>query len=119
MGFKLCSVDVKIWSYSLIKNIFKSIPKNLPKELIQTLVKNDKVRIEKIVSRGHSSPKDFWYNQNEWVILLKGSARIIFKENLEIISLSAGDYFNISKHVLHRVEWTDPSVETIWLAVFY
>lgn len=105
----------------MIENIFKTIPPNLPKELIQTLVKNDKVRIEKIVSKGHSSPQDFWYDQNEseWIILLKGSARILFKENLEAINLSAGDYVNIPANVLHRVEWTDPSVETIWLAVFY
>jgi cupin 2 domain-containing protein len=105
----------------VIENIFNNIPENLPEELIQTLVKNDKIKIERIVSNGHSSPKDFWYdqNKNEWVILLKGSARILFKENLESISLSAGDYVNIPAHVLHCVEWTDPSVETIWLAVFY
>jgi cupin 2 domain-containing protein len=105
----------------VIENIFNNIPKNLSEELIHTLAENDKIKIERIVSSGHSSRKDFWYdqNKNEWVILLKGSARILFKENLEAIRLSAGDYVSIPAHVLHRVEWTDPGVETIWLAVFY
>jgi cupin 2 domain-containing protein len=30
-----------------------------------------------------------------------------------------GDHIIISKHVKHRVEWTDPDRDTVWLAVFY
>jgi cupin 2 domain-containing protein len=105
----------------MIGNIFKDIPQNLPEEIFQTLIENNKIRIEKIVSKGHSSPKDFWYrqNENEWIIVLKGSAEIKFKENSETIKLARGDYLNIPVHVLHRIEWTDPNIETIWLAVFY
>jgi cupin 2 domain-containing protein len=105
----------------MIENIFKNIPHNLSDELNQTLVKNNKIRIERIVSKGHSSPKDFWYDQeeNEWVILLKGKAKIVFKENLRSQVLSVGDFLNIPAHTHHRVDWTGPNQETIWLAIFY
>jgi len=31
----------------------------------------------------------------------------------------AGDYLLIAAHRRHRVEWTDPAVATIWLAVHF
>jgi cupin 2 domain-containing protein len=33
--------------------------------------------------------------------------------------LVAGDWVDIAPHRRHRVDWTDPEVATIWLAVFY
>jgi cupin 2 domain-containing protein len=103
-----------------MKNIFENIPENISEENIETLLKAKNIRVERIVSRGHTSPKDFWYDQdeNEWVILLNGKARLLFDGN-NIIELSAGDYINIPAHKKHRVEWSDPQVETVWLAIFY
>ena len=53
------------------QNLFENIPDKIPDEIFETLIENNNVRVEKIISKGHSSPKDFWYNQeeNEWVIL--------------------------------------------------
>lgn len=36
------------------------------------------LRIEQIISFGHSSPEGFWYDQDqhEWVLALKGAARL-------------------------------------------
>lgn len=104
----------------MVNNIFKDIPENLTEELIQTLIEKDKIRIERIISKGHSSPKDFWYDQeeNEWVILLKGKAKLRF-ENDSLIELNGGDHINIPANKKHRVEWTESNQETIWLAVFY
>ncbi|MBE9562875.1 MAG: cupin domain-containing protein [Proteobacteria bacterium] len=98
-------------------NIFADIPKQLPEELTSILVNSNGVRIERIVSQGHKS--NFWYDQieNEWVIVLKGSARLKFELDNKIICLDAGDFIDIKAHVKHRVEWT--SAEVIWLAVFY
>jgi cupin 2 domain-containing protein len=102
------------------KNIFANIPSNIPEEIFETLIETDDARIERIVSKGHSSPRGFWYDQdeNEWLIVLKGSTKLLF-ENNELIQLSEGDYINIPAHKKHRVEWTDPETETIWLTVFY
>jgi cupin 2 domain-containing protein len=104
----------------LKKNIFDNIPSNIPEEIIESLMDSDGIKVERIISKGHVSPKDFWYDQdkNEFVILLKGIAKLLF-ENDEQITLSAGDYISIPAHKKHRVEWTDPETETIWFAIFY
>jgi cupin 2 domain-containing protein len=89
--------------------------------LVERLVDTQHVRIERIVSKGHRSPLDFWYDQaeNEWVLLVKGEAALRFEKNNELIHLRAGMHVNIAAHEKHRVEWTSEEVETIWLAVFY
>lgn len=103
------------------KNIFDDLPAEIPEEIIQEILKAGNVRIERIISKGHSSPKDFWYDQeeNEWVIVLQGKARLKFFADDISLDLNSGDYINIPSHKKHRVEWTDPAIETIWLAVFY
>ncbi|MCD4819332.1 MAG: cupin domain-containing protein [Candidatus Cloacimonetes bacterium] len=100
-------------------NLFSNIPEKLPREIIETIFDYDKIRIERIVSDGHISPKDFWYYQdeNEWVIVLQGNAEIVFKDR--IVKLTKGDYLNIPAHEKHRVEKTSNVEKTIWLAVFY
>jgi len=100
-------------------NLFDSLPTSIPNELIQVIAGNQHVRIERIVSHGHSSPDGFWYDQdeNEWVIVLKGAARLRFDDRS--VELKAGDFVNIPAHKKHRVEWTTSDEPTIWLAVFF
>lgn len=104
-------------------NIFKDVPLDLPDELIEKIAGDEKkdITIERIISRGHASPPDFWYYQdrNEFVIVLKGKAGILFKDSDKIIEMSPGDYIEISAHALHRVEWTSSEEDTVWLAVHY
>lgn len=79
------------------------------------------LRIERIVSRGHSSPDKGWYDQeqDEFVILLSGRARLRYKKDGNTIEMNTGDYLLIPAGLQHRVEWTDPEVDCVWLAVFY
>ncbi len=102
-------------------SMYEGIPAELPEELIETLCAAGSVRIERIVSRGHASPPGFRYDQkeNEFVLVLTGSAGITLADTGETIVLAAGDYLNIPAGVRHRVEWTDPDGDTVWLAVFY
>ncbi len=102
-------------------NLFSDIPPECKEELLETILKRETFRIERIVSHGHSSPEGFWYDQdeNEWVILLKGSAVLRFEDQAENITMNPGDYIHIEKHRRHRVEWTDPEQDTVWLAVHY
>jgi cupin 2 domain-containing protein len=104
-----------------IKNIFNDIPSNLSKEILDEIILTDKIRIERIISKGQTSPENFWYDQeeNEWVIVIKGKSKLKIIDEDELIELNEGDYINIPSHKKHRVEWTDPESETIWLAVFY
>jgi cupin 2 domain-containing protein len=101
-------------------NIFDCIPDNLDEEIFQQLVDGEGVRIERIISSGHSSPESGWYDQdrNEWVLVLKGEAILLLEGDLPV-NLKVGDFINIPAHQKHRVEWTDPDSKTIWLAVHY
>lgn len=103
-----------------MKNIFSSVPDILEEEIFEDLLRCDNLRIERIISKGHASPKEGWYDQkeHEWVLVLKGSAIIAFEDGREI-KLVKGDYLNICAHEKHRVKWTDPEEATIWLALFY
>jgi cupin 2 domain-containing protein len=105
----------------LVGNILANLPDRIDKELFETIISYGSLKIERIVSKGHRSPDDFWYDQDkhEWVMVLKGSAGLRFEDKQEITKMMPGDYINIPAHCKHRVEWTDPVVETIWLAVHY
>lgn len=102
-----------------MKNLFDDLPQDLSKELVQTLVQAADVRIERIVSQGHASPADFWYDQEqaEWVILLQGAARLQFEDGM--VEIQAGEFINIASRQKHRVDWTTPHEPTVWLAVYY
>jgi cupin 2 domain-containing protein len=43
--------------------LFTNFPSNLPDEIFTILLEANNLRIERIVSHGHSSPGVFWYDQ--------------------------------------------------------
>jgi cupin 2 domain-containing protein len=101
-------------------NIFENIPKELKEELFEEILSKANLKIERIVSKGHITPDEQWYDQesDEWVIVLQGEAVLSF-ENADDVKLKCGDYLNIPAHTKHRVSWTLPESETIWLALHY
>lgn len=103
-----------------MKNIFSSLPDKLERELFKEILNYKNIRIERIVSQGHTSPENGWYDQkeNEWVMVLEGSGKILFDTGVEV-NLKKGDYLNIPAHTRHKVIWTDPNGMTIWLAIHY
>jgi cupin 2 domain-containing protein len=100
-----------------MNNIFDDIPIELPQELFTNLLKQDKLQIERIVSKGHATPAGEWYDQaqDEWVLLLQGQAILAYEQHST--TLTAGDTVFIPAHTKHRVEWTKPDMHTIWLAI--
>lgn len=104
-----------------LANLFAHVPPGLPDELTETLLDSPAVRIERIVSRGHASADDFWYDQeeDEWVVLLRGHARLAFDDGAADIELHPGDHLLIPAHRRHRVAWTHPEQDSVWLAVFF
>lgn len=102
-------------------NLFDGIPPPLPHEHVDLLHAAAGVRLERIVSLGHSSPEDFWYDQeeDEWVAVLRGRARIAFDDGSPEVELGPGDHVLIPAHWRHRVAWTTPTEPTIWLALFH
>jgi len=102
-------------------SLFRDIPAGLGSEFVERIAGRKGVRIERIVSRGQCSAEGFWYDQaeTEWVLLVKGAARIRFEADDSVLEMKAGDHITIAPRARHRVEWTTPDEETIWLAVFY
>jgi cupin 2 domain-containing protein len=102
-------------------NVFSDLPDDLSKEFIETLAEGKNIRIERIVSHGQFSPDGFWYDQEqaEWIIVLRGEAKLLIVGAKEPVHLQVGDYLLIPARQRHRVEWTSPDEPTIWLAAFY
>lgn len=101
-------------------NLEDGIPSALPDEAVTALAGAGPVRVERIVSRGHASPERFWYDQDEveFVVLVAGAAVLELDDGSKH-PLRPGEWLEIPPHVRHRVDWTDPDRDTVWLAVFY
>ena len=89
------------------------------KEIIEVLMEKQGIRIEQIISKGHISPEGFWYDQSEdeWVVLLKGSAVLEYSDGSET-ALDAGDTLFIPAGRKHRVKFTSEEPECEWFCVF-
>jgi len=103
------------------RNLFADLPAVLAHEQMTELLSRPGLKIEKIVSTGQASPNGFWYDQPqaEWVVLLRGRARLRFQDEVEARALVPGDVVDITPHRRHRVEWTAADEPTVWLAVHY
>jgi len=110
----------KTVSAPVTSNILSGLPAPGTDEAVETLLKGDGVRVERIVSYGHASPAGFWYDQDEaeWVLLVQGRARLAIEGVVEDRELGPGDSLFLPAHCRHRVAWTQPGVSTVWLAVF-
>jgi len=102
-------------------NLLRQIPADLAEEMVEVLGNGAQVRIERIVSRGHASPPDVWYDQewHEFVVLVSGRARLAFADGAPPLEMGPGDWIDLKAHTRHRVDWTDPLQDTVWLAVHY
>ena len=103
------------------QNLFEGVPEVMKGEVFEPLIQTNHFRLERIISKGHATPPGEWYDEEveEWVILLKGSAGLVFEGETEIRVMRPGDCLHIPSRRRHRVEWTDPAKETIWLAIHY
>lgn len=112
---------------SIFADLAPSTPGPAPASMVATdeqfldLLERPGLRIERIVSTGQCSPPGFWYDQpdGEWVLLIQGSARLLFADEPEARTLNPGDFIDIAAHRRHRVDWTAPGQPTIWLAIHY
>jgi cupin 2 domain-containing protein len=104
-----------------VANIYDQLPTGAPQEAFEEILRRGGLRLERIVSKGHATPAGEWYDQkeHEWVLLVSGSAGLRIENEPELLILKPGDHLNLPAHCRHRVEWTDPATETIWLALHY
>ena len=102
-----------------IANIFADLPDADPEEVFETLLECNGLRIERITSAGQTTEPDQWYDQgwDEWVLLVSGSAALLFADEEQPRELRPGDYLFIPAGCRHRVIRTDSREKTVWLAV--
>ena len=100
-------------------NLFDDVPRALDAERVDVLLATAGLRLERIVSTGQATPPGEWYDQerDEWVVVLRGRARVRIEGETEDRALGVGDHLLLRAHVRHRVEWTD--TPTVWLALHY
>jgi cupin 2 domain-containing protein len=100
-------------------NIFDNLPNVEKGEVIEKLASlgQGAVRIERIISGGHASSEEFWYEQeeDEWVMLIRGEARLLLKGRGEALEMKAGDHVDLPAKLRHRVE--SVSNDALWLAI--
>lgn len=87
-------------------------------EITDVIFEDSKIRIERIVSMGQTTPRDYVYDQNEdeFVTVIKGEAIITLVDENRDFHLYEGDTFMLYAGVRHRVSYT--SSPCIWLCVF-
>ncbi|MCX6157127.1 MAG: cupin domain-containing protein [Ignavibacteriae bacterium] len=103
-------------------NFFNSINLKSNKEKFTELIKGRSFTAEKIVSNGFKSPDNKWMSEvnDEWVMLLKGSAKLEFEFEVgDVINLKAGDYLLIPAKTKHRVIYTSKKPFCYWLAIHF
>ena len=102
-------------------NLFAMLAASRAAECFTELLAAPGLRLERIVSLGQATPPGEWLDQSEaeWVILLRGAAKLRFAEERDARDLRPGDYVNIPTHCRHRVDWITPDEPTIWLALHY
>jgi len=97
-------------------NLFEieTLPK-IDNEIFTTLLKKENIEIKKIVSNTLKTPQIFESNKDEFVILLKGCAKI--EINGEIKKLKTGDTLFIPANTTHTLLKTKKVA--IWLAIYF
>jgi len=101
-------------------NLLSPLPDASAAEVFTTVAARPGARVERIVSRGQVTPAHAPYVQDhdEWVLLLAGAARLWVDGSGEL-GLAPGDHVMIPAGVAHRVTWTPPDADTVWLAVHW
>ena len=88
---------------------------NIDNEIFKTLLKKDDIEIKKIISNTLKTPQTFKSQKNEFVVLLKGCAKI--EINGEIKKLKSGDTLFIPANTTHTLLKTKKVA--IWLAIYF
>ena len=84
-------------------------------EIFNNLLSHKNVKINKIISPPNFVSEEFIQDEDEWVILLQGSA--ILEINQTTTKLVKESYIFIPAKTPHKVISTDANIETIWLAI--
>ncbi len=102
-------------------NLFVPPRGDWAEEVVEELARGGGFVLERIFTAGQVTPEGTWYDspRAEWVVLLSGAARLLLEEDSRIIELRPGDHLLLPPHCRHRVQWTDPDLPSVWLALHH
>jgi cupin 2 domain-containing protein len=95
-------------------NIYEIADPEQGSESFVTLHQKGSLKIEAIRSRLTFSGEEYIQEEDEWVILVRGTAKLEI-EGVERL-LRAGDCLFLAHHIRHRVLFT--SDDALWIGVF-
>lgn len=98
-----------------MRNLFEGVVAPAAGERVETLLHCRNLVIERILSAPGITSPPYDQDQDEWVLLLQGSARLELAGRT--LQLRAGDALFIPAHACHRVVDTSAQPPCIWLAV--
>jgi cupin 2 domain-containing protein len=96
-----------------VQNIFATAAAPAAGERFETLLEHKNLIIERIVSSSSIPPNHYCQPQDEWVLLVQGTADIEIDGKTE--ALKAGDYVFLPANTPHCVK--SVSDGALWLAV--
>ncbi|MBI3462825.1 MAG: hypothetical protein HY000_07160 [Planctomycetes bacterium] len=78
----------------LAGNLFDPLPAALAEELSEELIRGGEFQLRRIVSLRHATLVGEWYDQHEdeWVVLLSGSAGLRIESEPDVRVLHPGDW---------------------------
>jgi mannose-6-phosphate isomerase-like protein (cupin superfamily) len=82
-------------------------------EAVEPLVRVRNLAVEQILSGRVETPVDYRQDQDEWFVVLAGSAVLVVEG--ERLELAPGDWVLLESGIPHRLEQTEPG--TSWLTV--
>ena len=98
-----------------IDNLFSHLPHLTESEEFETLLQQENIKIERIVSSPHPDSAFQRQKHDEWVALLQG--RAVLEINDKQHELDPGDHLFIPAGTPHRVLSTSDEPCAVWLAV--
>ena len=98
-----------------VANLFEYLPCPTTGEAFDELLRCRNLRIERIVSSPMPEPTLYDQPQDEWVLLVQGSA--LLEISGERVDLRAGDHLFIPARTPHRVVATSAEPRCVWLTV--
>jgi cupin 2 domain-containing protein len=94
-------------------NLFEATAPPAGGERFETLLKHANLVVERIISSASTTPSEFVQDQDEWVLLVRGTATLEIDGNSNL--LVAGDYVFLPAGTPHAVRQV--SEGALWLAV--
>ena len=101
-----------------VANLLDKLPAAKRAEAFTELLARPGIRLERIVSRGQSTPESepMVQDRDEWVLLLEGEAGLRIEDSAEV-RLAPGDHVLIAAGQKHWVTFTASDRVTVWLAL--